>query len=116
MSLDWNQLALADGLACYRAEQFFEAHEHWESVWMSLAEPEKTFLQALIHITVAFHHLQKGNAIGASRQLNRAMRKLEPYPAEFCDVQVEPLRQTLRAWRKSLEDGAYSKLPYPHIL
>jgi uncharacterized protein len=55
--LDWSCGELAEGLRCYRAEEFFLAHEHWEGVWLKAQEPEKTFLQALIQTTAAFHHL-----------------------------------------------------------
>ena len=49
--LDWNSGALAEGIRCYRDCEFFLAHEHWESVWLRLEEPEKSFLQALIQTT-----------------------------------------------------------------
>ena len=29
MTLDWNLGALADGLRCYRSQEFYMAHEHW---------------------------------------------------------------------------------------
>ena len=46
MALDWSCGALAEGLRCYRNEEFFLAHEHWEAIWLHCEEPEKTFLQA----------------------------------------------------------------------
>ena len=61
MPLDWSCGALAEGLQCYESGEFFLAHEHWEGVWLNCEEPEKTFLQALIQITAAFHHLQRKN-------------------------------------------------------
>ena len=50
VSIDWNREELAEGLACYRRGEFFVTHEHWESVWLTLEEPEKSFLQALIQM------------------------------------------------------------------
>ena len=116
MELDWESGELAAGLACYRSQEYFEAHEHWEAVWLRSVEPQKTFLQALIHVTAAFHHLRKGNIAGASSQLGRALSKLGPYPAECCGVHVEALRQSLAAWIKSLAAGeARPQLPVPPI-
>lgn len=116
MVLDWEQGALAEGLACYRRQEFFETHEHWESVWLRAAEPEKLFLQALIQVAVAFHHLQRGNAVGATRMLERALGKLETYPAEFGGVDVEALRRSVAEWVKALEDPAVpASLPIPPI-
>ena len=102
--MDWEEDRLAEGLACYRNRQFFEAHEHWESVWLRSPEPEKTLLQALIQVTAAFHHLQRNNRIGAASLLTNALSRLEPYPAEYGGVAVEPLRQSIRAWLRSLAD------------
>jgi hypothetical protein len=45
VSFDWSCGALAEGLTCYRRAEFFLAHEHWESVWLTLEEPEKSSLQ-----------------------------------------------------------------------
>ena len=111
MNLDWNSGALADGLRCYRSQKFFLAHEHWESVWLKCQEPGKSFLQALIQMAAAFHHLQRNNFKGAVSLLNAALRKLEPYPALFESVEVTSLREELKAWLEVLE--APSSIPHP---
>lgn len=95
---NWKTGHLAEGLHCYRTEQFFEAHEHWESVWLTLAEPEKSFLQALIQISAAFHHLRRGNGIGAISLLTRSLRRLNQCPPRFCRINTERLRSEVRAW------------------
>lgn len=95
MALDWNSGPLAEGLHCYRTGQFFEAHEHWESIWLASPEPERTFLQAIIQVSAAFHHLNRGNRIGAVSLLSRALRKLHAYPDEFAGVAVARLREDI---------------------
>ena len=116
MTLEWNQGELAEGLRCYRNHEFFEAHEHWEALWLRSAEPEKTFLQALIQTTAAFHHYQRRNLLGTASLLRGALRRLGPYPAEFGGVAVEPLRQSIRAWLPALERSESApKLPFPTI-
>ena len=110
MTLDWSTAPLAEGLRCYRTQQFFEAHEHWEAVWLTLREPEKSFLQALIQITAAFHHLQRGNRHGAISLLRRSLRRIESAPSHFCGVSVIPLREQVRDWLKALESNR-GKLP-----
>ena len=102
-SLDWSCGALAEGLACYGRTEFFEAHEHWESVWLRLEEPEKSFLQALIQIAAAFHHLQAGNRAGAVSLLSRALGRLESRPLQTGGIAVTPLSAELRAWLRELE-------------
>jgi len=114
MALDWSCGALAEGLACYRRSEFFLAHEHWESVWLGLEEPEKSFLQALIQVAAAFHHLQSGNFVGALSLLRRALRRLESRPARFGGIALAPLRTEVRAWLQELEDtGAARTQPSP---
>jgi hypothetical protein len=116
MSLDWEQSELAEGLRCYRSRKFFDAHEHWEGVWLRCAEPEKTFLQALIQIAAAFHHFQRRNEIGTASLLRAALRRLQSYPSEFGGVAIEPLRQSIRAWLGALEQNSpESHLPFPQI-
>lgn len=117
MVLDWSSGALAEGLRCYQSEEFFLAHEHWELVWLQCEEPEKTFLQALIQITAAFHHLQCNNPRGTASLLCRALRRIEKFPAEYEGIAVESLRVSVRAWLTALEEtGMQAKPPYPKIL
>ncbi|MFP5211171.1 MAG: DUF309 domain-containing protein [Acidobacteriota bacterium] len=114
--LDWSSGALAEGLACYRGGEFFLAHEHWESVWLGLQEPEKSFLQGLIQLAAAFHHLRRGNAAGATSLLRRALRRLESRPAVFGGIAVALLRADVRDWLCRLENGG-SDIPqdFPQI-
>jgi uncharacterized protein len=116
MPLDWSDGGLAEGLRCYRNEEFFLAHEHWESVWLKCEEPEKTFLQALIQVTAAFHHLQRSNLRGAASLLTAAMRRLHSFPAVYGDVDVEALRQSVRTWLRAFDGENLSpQLPFPRI-
>lgn len=96
MTLDWTQGPLAQGLRDYNAARFFEAHEAWESVWLHAPQPEKTFLQGLIQVTVAFHHLQRQNPLGATRLLTAALRKLEPHAPAFANLDVDRLCTDIR--------------------
>src|ERR1700733_1289808 len=102
MLLDWTTGSLAEGLRCYQKQEFFEAHEQWETVWLGSDEPQRTFLQALIQVTAAFHHLQRGNPAGTGSLLRRALRRLEGFPAEYEGVAVERLRVSIREWLQAL--------------
>ena len=115
MPLDWQSGSLAEGLACYRSRAFFEAHEHWESVWLGLDEPEKSFLQALIQMTAAFHHLQRGNPAGARSLLRRTLRRLENCPGAFGGIAIAPLCAEVRAWLHVLEKKTPSHPAFPSI-
>lgn len=111
MSLDWTRGDLHEGLRCFHSGAFFEAHEHWESVWLAAQEPEKTFLQGLIQVAAAFHHFQRGNNAGTISLLRSALRRLDTYPEAFAGVAVAPLRATIRLWLGALETPSRSPLP-----
>ncbi len=55
---------------------YFEVHELLEPVWFRAAEPERTALQGLIQVAVAFHHLENGNRDGARSLLALGVAKL----------------------------------------
>lgn len=116
MYFDWTDGPLAEGLRCYRKEEFFLAHEHWEGVWLSCQEPDRTFLQALIQITAAFHHLQRNNPAGTASLLRAALRRLDSFSPEFGGVAVEPLRESVRMWLVALDaESTPPQLPVPQI-
>lgn len=105
-TFDWTAGPLAEGLHCYRTRQFFEAHEHWEAVWLTpLGEPEKSFLQTLVQISAAFHHLHRGNRTGAISLLTRAVRRLDHLPSHFCGINVARIRTDAHDWLAAIEQG-----------
>jgi hypothetical protein len=116
MELNFNLGALADGLRCYRSQEFFLAHEYWESVWIQCRHQEKIFLQALIQLACAFHHFQRSNLRGATSQLTAALRKLQNFPALYGGVDVATLREEMGDWLLALAaEDARSQPPFPQI-
>jgi len=114
--LDWSNGALAEGLRCYRAEEFFLAHEHWEGVWLAAKEPEKSFLQSLIQTAAAFHHWQRGNRRGTASLLRAAMRRLELCEACFGGGEVGGLREEIGVWLRVLEEDGAVEMGFPAIV
>ena len=39
----------------------------------------RLFLQAMIHLAVGFYHCERGNPVGAARQLRKGLGKLAAY-------------------------------------
>jgi uncharacterized protein len=115
MSLDWTQGKLAEGLNCFDSGAFFAAHEHWESVWLTAQEPEKTFLQGLIQVAAAFHHFQRGNHEGTVSLLRSALHRLDHYPEVYAGIAVAPLRAALRRWLETLRIVSESVPPFPQL-
>jgi uncharacterized protein len=103
MTFDWTQGMLAEGLRCYRTGEFFAAHEAWESVWLGMQGPDKTFLQALIQVAAALYHWQRENPEGACSLLHRALRRLERYPAEYGGISVASLSREVHECLPAVE-------------
>ena len=52
-------------------------------MWLESQEPEKLFLQGLIQVTAAFHHLQRNNPLGTMLLLKAALARLERLHLEY---------------------------------
>jgi len=115
LALDWSSGELAEGLRCYRSAQFFEAHEHWEAVWLKAADWEKTLLQGLIQMTAAFHHYQRGNLEGARSLLRQSLRKLELFASHTGQLQIAPLCAEIREWLQGLETRDTTEMHFPKM-
>jgi predicted metal-dependent hydrolase len=96
----------ARGIAQFNRGEFFASHETWEEIWLAAPEPEKTFLQGIIQVAAALHHYTRGNLAGAESLLRVGLKKLEQFPADYRQIQLEPLRQAARSWIAALERGA----------
>lgn len=95
---------LREGIGLFNRGQFFECHEVLEAAWLEASAEWKTFLQGLIQVAVAFHHLRQGNFLGAQRLLRAGIEKLSrgATPQEIVDLEpllaaLEPLPERIGA-------------------
>ena len=86
---------LDEGIRLFERGEYFMAHETLEEHWIEADEQERDFYQGLIHVAVAFHHLERGNTAGAKSQIAKAGRRLASYPDEFLSVPVGEIRRFL---------------------
>jgi predicted metal-dependent hydrolase len=80
-----------------RSGQGFEAHEHLELLWRAAPPAERDLYQGLVHVAVATYQDERGNAVGRTRQLEKALRRLAPYAPAYEGVEIEPLLVWARA-------------------
>ena len=93
------------GLEAFNSGHFFDAHEHWEEVWLETLDPEKMFLQGLIQVAAAFHHYSRANRQGTQNLLQAGLTKIERFPHGHGGLELEPLRVAVRRWLAALERG-----------
>jgi len=97
---------LRQGIALFNQELFFECHEALEEAWLEASGGQKTFLQGLIQLAVALHHLRRENVNGAARLLAAGIEKLSPFCPQHEGVQVAPLLESLAPLGRQLGAGA----------
>src|ERR1700685_2676079 len=68
------------GLEAFNTAHFYDAHEHWEEVWLETPHPDKMFLQGLIQVAAAFHHYSRANLLGTRNLLQAGLLKLDRFP------------------------------------
>ena len=93
---------LEEGLQAFNSAHFYDAHEHWEEVWLETPNPEKRFLQGLIQIAAAFHHFSRANPQGTKNLLHAGLLKLQACPDAQWGLEIEPLRIAVRDWLSAL--------------
>ena len=93
------------GLEAFNSAHFYDAHEHWEEVWLETPNPEKMFLQGLIQIAAAFHHYSRANCRGTRNLLHAGLTKLDSFPGTHRGLEIELLREAARFWLAALDAG-----------
>ena len=96
---------VAHGIHLFNTGEYFACHEVLEEVWTPERGPQRLFLQSMIHVAVACYHIERGNPVGASRQLHKALRKLAPYLPSCEGIDTERLFREARALLESVEAG-----------
>jgi uncharacterized protein len=103
--------AFKAGLEHIRAGRFFEAHEDLEIVWRAAPAEERDFYQGLVHAAVAWYQAGRGNTVGARRQLEKGLRRLERYEPEHEGVDVAGVRRQLHAAQAIVLGGSLELPP-----
>jgi predicted metal-dependent hydrolase len=104
-------VSLEAGVQLMRDRRWFDAHEALEDEWREAPASERDFLQGLVHVTVAWHHASRGNAPGASRQLEKAARRLGPYAPSHRGVDVAAVLGQVEAASARVAEGLLDLLP-----
>jgi predicted metal-dependent hydrolase len=93
------------GLEAFNSAHFYDAHEHWEEVWLETPNPDKKFLQGLIQVAAAFHHYSRANLLGTRNLLQEGLLKLDSFPEVHGGLEIEELREAVREWLDALDGG-----------
>lgn len=105
---------LHQGVELFNQGKFFDSHEVLEELWMECSGERKKFLQGIIQVAVAFHHLRKSNFIGASRLLSAGIEKLSSFDSAQQLIDLPPLLAALSPLHVQLHRGEIVSPAWPH--
>ncbi len=77
------------GLEEFNAGQYFEQHETLELVWRAELRPVRDLYRGILQIGVACLQIERGNAVGAIKLIDRATRWLQPFRPACQTVDVD---------------------------
>jgi len=101
-----------EGLRLFNARRYWEAHECWEMVWRQRGEDSRIFFQGIIQAAAGFHLVvEKPRPGGASKNLSKALDKLDLFPARFLGIDVALLCDDIRAALKAIDQSGEVKPP-----
>ena len=72
-------------------------HEVFEELWRAAEPAERDLYQGLVHVAVATYQDGRGNEVGRTRQLEKALRRLTPYAPAYEGVEIAELLDWCRA-------------------
>ena len=98
-------ILVREGIELFNRGEFFDCHEVLEEVWTPTQQPERWFLQSLIHFAVGFYHHQKGNPIGATRQLEKGLKKIQAYLPQWGGIATASIEGEARRCLAIIESG-----------
>lgn len=79
------------GISEFQAGDYYGCHDSLEALWMDAIEPEKTFVQGILQVSVGCYHLTNGNAKGSMILLGEGVKRLKEYQPDFESIDVKTL-------------------------
>jgi predicted metal-dependent hydrolase len=87
------------GLNHFNAGEFWDAHESWETIWLEAESDVHLFLQGLIQLAAAYHHVKRGTYSGGLRLFDAALEKLQRFPKSWCGIDRTSVEEAARRHR-----------------
>jgi predicted metal-dependent hydrolase len=97
---------LLEGVDLFNQKEFWHAHESWEELWLEAGTDLHQYLQGLIQLAAAYHHVKRGTTRGAVRLFDAALKRLEAFPQVHCGIDRGPAVAAAQRDRELLARGA----------
>lgn len=112
----WHPLFFG-GAELFNRKKFFEAHEEWEKLWMSLPKDDamRDFYKGLIQAAAVFEHLRRKNLSGAQGLLGTSVPLLERFAPRAEGLDVQALLGDLKRVTQELDPARLDAIKPPQI-
>lgn len=98
---------LLEGVEQFNRGEYFEQHETLEELWRQEPDDVRYLYQGILLVGVGFHHLGRGNYVGAVSKLRGGLEKLRWFTPRCQGVDVKSLvRDAEGCLARLLELGA----------
>lgn len=91
------------GCRYFDEEDYFEAHEIWEEIWIDAFGPRRYFLQGLIQASVALHHARNQNWAGTRKLSASALDYLERGRTEALEIDIDMMKDRIIEFEVALQ-------------
>jgi uncharacterized protein len=98
------------GLEAFNAGRYFEQHETLESVWRAEVHPVRELYRGILQIGLACLQIERGNAVGAVKMIDRAARWLQLFRPACQTVDVERLLVDAATFRNEIERAGFDRV------
>ena len=88
------------GITHFNSLEFWEAHESWEELWLVAESDLDQFLQGLIQVAAAYHHLKRGTFRGGVRLFDAGLARLEKFSPLTCGIDRDDVVRAARVHRE----------------
>ena len=95
------EVEFARGVALFNKQQYYEAHEAWENVWLEMTDSPRDdaeiIIRGLIQFAAGLYSLSVGKSKGATGNLIKAKDKLAVYNKPFLGIDLNGLVSAIRS-------------------
>jgi hypothetical protein len=106
------------GVRHFNAHEFWEAHEAWETIWLAAETDVEQFLQGLIQLAAAYHHVKRGTHRGAVRLFEAALGRLAAFPKSWSGIDRRAAEEAARRHRERIVSSSEKVPPseFPELI
>jgi predicted metal-dependent hydrolase len=94
-----------DGIRLLNQDQFYEAHEAFETAWRRTQDPSREFYRALLQVSGGFFRLSQGKPQAAKEFFAHALKWLALFPSPLLGFNTGILIDDIQKINNEIENG-----------